>query len=96
MNQELQNLIQRLCSGLLTHDVSISQIFDLRRFAQMTHYAWKHEVGFHPDMFKKSLKETKLFRDLSDEVLDEKSVALCRQADFALNILRLTSDIDSL
>ena len=62
----------------------------------MVHYAWKHDIGFHPEMFKKALKETELFRNLSDEVLNNKSAELCNQADFAKGILHATFDIEKL
>lgn len=94
MDQELQDLIQCVCSGFTTHDVRVSQIFDVQRFAKMTHYAWKHEIGFHPEMFKKALRGTEVFRNLSEEELDEKSRELCRQADLAKDILRVASEIE--
>lgn len=96
MDQELQNLIQRLCLGFPTHDVNVSQIFDMRRFARMVHYAWKNEIGFHPEMFKNALKETDLFGNLSEEVLDAKSAQLCHQSDLAKGVLHAAFDIEKL
>lgn len=62
----------------------------------MVHYAWKQNIGFHPDMFKDSLKETELFQNLLEEVLDAKSAELCRQADFAKGILHAAFDLENL
>ena len=92
MDQELQNLIQLVCSSFTTYDVKVSHIFDLRRFARMAHYAWKHDIGFHREMFKNALKETELFGNLTDEELDEKSLDLCLQAEFAKGILHAAFD----
>ena len=96
MDQELQELIQRVCSGFPTHDVNVIQIFDMRRFARMVYYAWKHDIGFHPEMFKTALKGTELFGNFSEEALDAKSAKLCHQADFAKGILHAAFDIENL
>lgn len=96
MDQKLQELIQGVCSELPTLDVRISNVFDLRRFARMAYYAWKQDIGFHPEMFKDSLKKTELFQNLPEEVLDAKSIELCHQADFAKDILHATFDLENL
>ena len=69
MDETLQELIQNVCSGFPSFDVSVSNLFDQRRFARMAHYAWKHEIGFHPDMFKNALMNTNLFQTLPENAL---------------------------
>lgn len=96
MDDKLQELVHTVCQGFPTCDVKVSQVFDLRRLARMVHYAWKNNIGFHPDMFKDELKETRLFQNLSDEELDAKSSQLCHQADFAKGILHATFDLEHL
>ena len=44
MDEELQDLIVKVCTGFPTHDVTITNIFDQRRFARMVHHAWKNEI----------------------------------------------------
>ncbi len=96
MDETLQELIYKVCSEFPTLDVEVCNIFDQRRFARMTHYAWKNGIGFHPDMFKNALKHSNLFQGLCEEELDEKSSQLCHQADFAKNMLHATFDLEHL
>lgn len=96
MDKEFQKLIGNVCAGFPTHDVQLSNIFDIRRFARMAHYAWIHDIGFHPDMFKEALKETELFKNLSDEALDIKSQELCRQADLVKSMFHAAFDLEHL
>lgn len=96
MNEDLQKLIHRVCSSFPTQDVEISNVFDLRRFAHMVHYAWKNEIGFNPAMFKDALKNTENFQSLSEEELDVKSSQLCRQADFAKALLHASFELEHL
>ena len=58
-------------------------MFDQRGFARMAHYAWKNEIGFHPDMFKEVLINTDMFRYLSENEIKAKANEICRQADYA-------------
>lgn len=74
MDKKLQELIFAVCDGFPTRDVSVSQVFDQRRFAIMAHYAWKHNLGFHPDMFQEALKATELFKSLPEEDLEKKRI----------------------
>ncbi|MGN0224256.1 MAG: hypothetical protein ACI4AM_09580 [Muribaculaceae bacterium] len=92
MDQELQKLIFFFCEGLPTREVDIYNSFDLKRFARVIHCAWKHKIGFHPDMFKNALKEVEVFQPLSDEELTAKSMKLCEQADFAKSMYQLIRD----
>ena len=62
----------------------------------MVHYAWKHEIGFHPDMFKEALKNSELFQNLPDEELNLKSRELCCQADFAKSMFHAAFDLENL
>lgn len=96
MEEQLQSLIRELCSNLTSQDVRISNVFDLRRFAKLTHYAWIHDLGFHPDMFKDALKEVELFQSLSDEELNAKSAKLCHYADFAKSMFKAAFDLEKL
>lgn len=96
MDVTLQNLIQQVCSGFPTLDVEVTNVFDQRRFARMSHYAWKHKIGFHPDMFKNALMNTDLFRTLPDIELEAKSKQLCRQADFIKSIFHAAFDLENL
>lgn len=96
MENKLQELINSLCSGFITTDVRISHICDVRRFATMIHYAWKHDTGFHPDMFYTGLKQSKLFQSLPENELTEKSAELCKQADLVWLVFRAAFDIEKL
>ena len=96
MDEKLQDLIHEVCSGFQTHDVNVSQVFDLRRFARMTHYAWKNNIGFHPDMFTEALKETVLFKSLNEDELESKANELCCQADFAKSMFHVAFEIEKL
>lgn len=97
MEEQLQSLIRELCSNFTSQDVRISSnVFDLRRFAKLTHYAWIHDLGFHPDMFKNALKEVELFQSLSDDDLNAKSAELCHYADFAKSIFKAAFDLEKL
>lgn len=96
MEEKLQELIRNVCSGFTTFDVKVSHIFDVRRFAIVAHYAWKHNIGFHPDMFKTALKSTKLFQTLPDEDIEAKAYELCRQADFAKSIFHAAFELENL
>ena len=62
----------------------------------MVHYAWKHNLGFHPDMFQEALKATELFKSLPEEEIDAKSDELCLQADFAKSMFHAAFDLDKL
>lgn len=96
MKDQLKYLIENVCSGLTSLDVSISQIFDQCRFARMAHYAWKNEIGFHPEMFKEALKKIEKFNRLSEEELELKSRELCSQADFAKSMFHAAFDMENL
>ncbi|MBD5263286.1 MAG: hypothetical protein HDS39_04345 [Bacteroides sp.] len=96
MDERLQELIFAVCNGFPTRDVSVSQVFDQQRFARMVHYAWKHNLGFHPDMFQEALKATELFKSLPEEEIDAKSDELCLQADFAKSMFHAAFDLDKL
>jgi len=96
MDEKLKEYIYKVCSGFTTQDVRVSHIFDQRRFAKMAHYAWKHEIGFHPDMFKEALLSVELFKHLSDAELDTKSSELCHQADFAKAMFHAAFDFGNL
>lgn len=97
MEEHLQSLIRELCSNFTSQDVRISSnVFDLRRLAKLAHYAWIHDLCFHPDMFKNALKEVELFQSLSDDELNAKSVELCHHADFAKSIFKAAFDLEKL
>lgn len=96
MDSRLQELILDVCHGFPSRDVSVSHIFDFRRFAKMVHYAWKNEIGFHPDMFKDALRSDNLFNSLSEEELEAKASELCSQADFAKTIFHAAFDLEKL
>lgn len=96
MDEKLQELIQTVCSGFPTLDVNVSQVFDLRRFARMVHYAWKNEIGFHPDMFTEALKKAELFKNLNEDELESKANELCHQADFAKSMFHATFKLEKL
>ncbi len=96
MNENLQALIQNVCSGFPTYDVGVSNVFDQRRFVRMVHYAWKHEIGFHPDMFKNALMKTDLFHSLSENEIETKASELCLQADFAKSMFHAAFDLENL
>lgn len=96
MEDRLQELIRNVCSGFPTVDVNVSHIFDARRFAIMVHFAWKHDIGFHPDMFKAALKATELFQAMPDNVIEEKASELCYQADFAKSMYHAAFDLEHL
>lgn len=96
MDEKLQGLIHEVCSGFPTHDVNLSQVFDLRRFARMTHYAWKNNIGFHPEMFTEALKEADMFKNLNEDELESKAYELCCQADFAKSMFHAAFDIENL
>lgn len=96
MDEKLQELIFALCGGFPTHDVCVSQVFDQRRFARMAHYAWKHNIGFHPDMFQEALKATELFKSLPEEEIYKKANQLYLQADFAKSMFHAAFDLEKL
>lgn len=96
MDETLQDLIQKVCFGFPTYDVGVSNVFDLRRFAKMAHYAWKYEIGFNPDMFKDALMNTELFHSLPEQEIEEKAYELCRQADFAKSMFHAAFDLENL
>ncbi len=96
MEEELQKLIYTLCDGFPTRDVIVSNISDHKRLAIMAHYAWKHEIGFHPDMFKEALKATRMFKNLSERELEDKANLLCNQADFATSMFHAAFDLAKL
>ena len=96
MDETLQELIQKVCSGFPTHDVGVSNVFDQRRFAKMAHFAWKHAIGFHPDMFKKALMNTELFHSLQEHEIETKAHELCQQADFARSMFHAAFDLENL
>lgn len=93
MEKHLQELIHEVCESLPTRDVEITNVFDLRRFAQMAHYAWKQEIGFHPDMFTNALKATELFKNLPEEDIKAKALKLCSKADFAKSMFHAAFDL---
>ena len=76
--------------------MGVSNVFDLRRFAKMAHYAWKHEIGFHPDMFKDALMKTELFHSLPEQEIETRADELCHQADFAKSIFHAAFDLENL
>ena len=92
MEQKLQEFIHTVCNGFPTQDVCRSNISDIRRFAQMAHYAYENNLSFHPDMFKQALMSIEKFKDLSTDEIASKSTCLCRQADFAKLILHAEYD----
>ncbi|MDE6650126.1 MAG: hypothetical protein K2K45_09385 [Muribaculaceae bacterium] len=96
MDETLKELIQKVCSGFPTNDVVVSNVFDQRRFAKMAHYAWKHEIGFHPDMFKDTLMKTELFQSLTEQEIEARADELCQQADFAKSIFHAAFDLENL
>ncbi len=96
MEEHLQELIHNVCNGFPTRDVEIINVFDQRRFARMAHYAWKHGIGFHPDMFMNALKETELFRNLSEKEIEAKAHELCNQADFAKSMFHAAFELENL
>lgn len=96
MDKTLKELIQKVCFGLNTFDVSVSNVFDQRKFATMAHYAWKHEIGFHPDMFKIALMNTDLFHSLSENEIEATANKLCHQADFAKSMFHAAFDLENL
>ncbi|WP_300906032.1 hypothetical protein [uncultured Bacteroides sp.] len=96
MDETLQELIQKVCSGFPSYDVGVSNVFDLRRFAKMAHYAWKHEIGFHPEMFKEALMNTDQFHSLSENEIEAKADELCQQADFAKSMFHAAFDLENL
>ena len=62
----------------------------------MAHYAWKHEIGFHPDMFKDALMKTELFHSLPEQEIETRADELCHQADFAKSIFHAAFDLENL
>lgn len=98
MDQKLLEMTQAVCSGFTTRDVNVYQILlNLHEFQRMVYYAWKLNVGFNPFMFKNALKRTKIFQDLSEEELDEKSSELCYLANFAESMFHAAfEEIDKL
>ncbi|MCC8071269.1 MAG: hypothetical protein LIO90_05650 [Bacteroidales bacterium] len=96
MDNTLQNLIVDVCQGFPTQDVGVSNINDAKRLARMAHYAWKHEIGFHPDMFNEALRGSAVFANLSDEDLEDKARELCHQADFAKLMFHAAFDLEGL
>ena len=96
MDKKLQELIFAVCDGFPTRDVSVSHVFDQRRFAIMAHYAWKHNLGFHPDMFQEALKATELFKSLPEEDLEKKANQLCIRADFAKSMFHAAFELEKL
>lgn len=96
MDEKLQELIFAVCDGFPTRDVCVSHICDQRRLARMAYYAWKNEIGFHPDMFQEALKATELFKSLPEEEIDSKSNELCLQADFAKSMFHAAFDLENL
>lgn len=96
MDETLQELIQKVCSGFPTYDVGVSNVFDQRRFAKMVYYAWKHAIGFHSDMFKNALMNTELFHSLPEHEIEAKADELCQQADFAKSMFHAAFDLENL
>ena len=96
MDETLQELIQKVCSEFPTYDVGVSNVFDLRRFAKMAHYAWKQGIGFHPDMFKNALMNTEVFHYLQEHEIETKAHELCQQADFAKSVFHAAFDLENL
>lgn len=96
MEKHLQKLIHNVCNGFPTRDVEIINVFDQRRFALMAHYAWKQGIGFHPDMFMDALKETELFKSLSEKEIEAKAHKLCNQADFAKSMFHAAFELENL
>ena len=96
MDDKLQELIFEVSSHLTPGDLKISHIFDLRRFAKMAHYAWINEIGFHPSMFKESLKKAELFSSIPEDTLEDMALQLCIQADFAKSMFHAAFDIEKL
>lgn len=96
MDEKLKKLILNVCQGFPTQDVVVSNTFDARRFARLVHYAWTHDIGFHPDMFKEALQTAKVFSSLSDEELEDKARTLCLQADFAKEMFHAAFDLEKL
>ena len=96
MNDNLKKLIQDLCAGFPTQDVCVSNVFDQRRFARMVHYAWKQDKNFNQEVFKNVLKETELFKNLSDEELEKKSEVLCHYANFAKSMVYTAFNLEKL
>lgn len=76
--------------------MGVSNVFDQRKFARMAHYAWKHEIGFHPDMFRDALKNTDIFQSLPENEIEAKAHELCRQADFAKSVFHAAFDLENL
>ncbi len=96
MDEKLQKLLYAVCSGFPTRDVRVCNIFDQRRLVRMAHYAWKNNIGFHPDMFKCAMKNIELFQSLSEEELDSKAEYLCLQADSAKSVFHVAFDLEHL
>ncbi len=96
MDETLKELIQKVCSGFPSFDVSVSNHFDQRRFVRMAHYAWKHEIGFHPDMFKNALMNTNLFQTLPENEIEAMATELCHKADFAKSMFHMAFDLEKL
>lgn len=96
MDETLQELIQNVCSGFPTYDVGVSNVFDQRRLAKMAHYAWKHGIGFHPNMFKNALMKTELFQSLQEYEIETKADELCHQANFAKSMFHAAFDLENL
>lgn len=96
METKLQELIKDVCDGFTSPDVSVMHITDARRFAIMAYHAWKHNIAFHPDMFKEALEATEMFETLSDQEIEEKSNNLCHHADFAKMMFRTAFEIERL
>lgn len=96
MDKTLQGLIEDVCKGFPSPDVEVTNVFDERRFARMAHYAWKHELGFNPKMFKDALKETPNFQRLSEDALEKKANELCLQACFAKAMFHAAFDLENL
>lgn len=96
MEEKLKELIFKVCAGFPTRDVCICNISDQKRFARMSHYAWKYELGFHPDMFKEALSSLDKFKCLSGDELDTKANELCKEADFAKSMFHAAFDLEKL
>ena len=96
LEEHLQELINNVCGGFPTRDVEIINVFDQRRFARLVHYAWKQGIGFHPDMFMNALKETELFKGLSEKEIETKAHELCNKADFAKSMFHAAFELENL
>ena len=57
---------------------------------------WKQGIGFHPDMFMNALKETELFKGLSEKEIETKAHELCNKADFAKSMFHAAFELENL